>query len=87
MKNIQTFKSVTSVDGNEVRKAIKKSGFTKEQVVASVQDLGFRFSLAGLDRIYRGELPIYNAMEILEAIALKCRCQVSDFAEPETKSA
>lgn len=83
MKDIQEF----GIDGNEIRKAVKRSGFSKEQVVASVQDLGFRFSLAGLDRIYRGEFPSKDCKEILEAIAFKCKCQVSDFAEPETKTA
>lgn len=59
------------------------SGFTKEQVVASVQDKGLKFSLAGLDKIYRDELPVKDTEAILTAIAEKCCVDTSDFAEPE----
>ena len=72
------------VAGKNVRAAVNRSGFTKEQVVASVQDKGFRFSLAGLDRIYRNELPTFDRKEILEALAEKCRCTVLDFVESES---
>jgi hypothetical protein len=83
MKNI-----FTVTNGQRVKRAVVASGYTKEQVVASVQDKGFRFSLAGLDKIYRGELPVNDADEILGAIALKCGCLISDFAEfEEIKSA
>lgn len=63
------------------------SGFTKEQVVASVQDAGFRFSLTGLDKIYRNEFPVKDTEEIVEVIALKCGCLSSDFTESEVKTA
>jgi hypothetical protein len=80
-------KNRLNVNGQKVRRAVMASGFTKEQVVASVQDAGFRFSLAGLDKIYRGELPVRDAEDILGAIALKCGCQTSDFAESEARTA
>lgn len=75
------------ISGKLVKKAVQKSSFTREQVVASVQDKGLRFSLAGLDKIYRNELPAKDTSEILEAIAQKCGCLVSDFAESEAQTA
>lgn len=80
MQNVQ-------INGKKIKSAVIRSGFTKEQVVASVQDRGIRFSLAGLDRIYRNEFPVMSKTEILEAVADKCRCKLSDFAESEKKSA
>lgn len=80
-------KNITNVSGHKIRKAVMASGYTKEQVVASVQDKGFRFSLAGLDKIYRDELPVRDTLEIIEAIALKCGCLTSSFAEDEVKTA
>lgn len=80
MQNVQ-------INGKKIKSAVIRSRFTKEQVVASVQDRGIRFSLAGLDRIYRNELPVFSQKEILEAIAEKCRCKLSDFAELESLSA
>lgn len=74
-------KNILNVNGQRIRKAVMASGFTKEQVVASVQDSGLRFSLAGLDKIYRNELPVKDAYDILGAIALKCGCLISDFGE------
>jgi len=74
------------VSGNNIRRKVTASGFTKEQVVAHVQYKGFRFSLAGLDRIYRGELPMTDTNEILEAIAEKCSCSTADFAESELEA-
>lgn len=68
-------------------KAVNRSGFTKEQVVASVQDKGWRFSLAGLDRMYCGKLPKHNSKEILLAVAEKIGCEISDFAESQSESA
>lgn len=76
-------KNTINVNGQRVRKAVMASGFTKEQVVASVQDNGLRFSLAGLDKIYRNELPVKDANDILGAIALKCGCLISDFGESD----
>lgn len=67
--------------------AINRSGFTKEQVVASVQDKGWRFSLTGLDRIYRNDLPKNNSEEIIKAIAEKIRCNISDFTESKKNRA
>lgn len=80
-------RNISNVMGQKIRKAVMASGFTKEQVVASVQDRGLSFSLAGLDKMYRGEFPVRDTEEILFAISIKCKCQVSDFAEPETKTA
>lgn len=76
-----------NVDGKNVRSAVIRSGFTKEQVVVAVQEKGYRFSLAGLDRIYKNMFPTFNKVEILETIAEKCRCKLSDFAESKEKSA
>jgi uncharacterized LabA/DUF88 family protein len=75
------------LNGQKLKRAVICSGFTKEQVVASVQDKGLRFSLAGLDKMYRGELPVRDPEEILRAIADKCGCETSDFAEFEIKTA
>lgn len=81
-------KNISNVSGQKIRKAVMASGFTKEQVVASVQDSGLRFSLAGLDKIYRNELPVNDTSDIIGAIALKCGCLVSDFCESiDTKTA
>lgn len=74
-------------NGKSIRSAVIRSGFTKEQVVVAVQEKGFRFSLAGLDRIYRNEFPTFDKKEILEIVAKKCRCKLSDFAESESVSA
>lgn len=76
-----------NINGQKIRKAVMASGFTKEQVVASVQDTGLRFSLAGLDKIYRNEFPVRDSEEIIAAIALKCGCLTSSFAEDEAKTA
>jgi hypothetical protein len=75
------------VSGQKVRRAVIRSGYSKEQVVASVQDKGFKFSLTGLDKIYRNEFPVHFTDEILAAIAEKCGCSVSDFGESEMKTA
>lgn len=75
------------ISGRIVKKAVHRSGYTREQVVASVQDKGLRFSLAGLDKIYRNELPVKDREEILAAIAEKCGCSVSEFADSEAKTA
>jgi hypothetical protein len=80
-------KTTIKVSGQKIRRAVIASGFTKEQVVASVQDKGFRFSLAGLDKIYRNEFPVNDTEDIIGAIALKCGCLVSSFAEDEAKTA
>lgn len=79
--------NVFNINGQKIKKAIRVSGFTKEQVVASVQDKGLRFSLAGLDKIYRNEFPLNDTLEILEAIAFKCGCPVSDFEDDEIRTA
>lgn len=80
-------KTLIDMSGQKIKRAVVASGFTKEQVVASVQDKGFRFSLAGLDKIYRNEFPVNDTEEIIQAIALKCGCLVSDFAEDEAQTA
>lgn len=68
-----------------MKKSVIASRWTKEQVVAHVQYKGISFSLAGLDRMYRGEL-VKDSDEILEAIAEKCGCSVDDFTESEAKA-
>lgn len=80
-------KTITDVSGQKIKRAVVASRFTKEQVVASVQDRGLRFSLAGLDKIYRNEFPVNDTEDIIEAIAFKCGCLVSDFAEDEAQTA
>jgi hypothetical protein len=80
-------KTILSVNGQKIRRAVILSGFSKEQVVASVQDSGLRFSLTGLDKLYRGELPVRDSDEILEAIALKCSCLAMSFANSEAQTA
>jgi hypothetical protein len=73
-------RNITNVCGQKIRKAVMRSGFTKEQVVASVQDAGYRFSLAGLDKMYRDEFPVRDVEEIINVIAFKCGCLASDLA-------
>ena len=80
-------KNIFNINGLQVRKAVLQSGFTKEQVVASVQDEGLKFSLTGLDKIYRNELPVKDTEAILIAIAKKCCVEISFFAESEAKTA
>lgn len=75
------------VSGKSIRSAVLRSAYTKEQVVASVQDKGLSFSLAGLDKVYRGELPKKDTSEILKAIADKLGCTTQDFAQSKSKSA
>lgn len=84
--NISDMKEI-SIDGKHVRMAVIRSGFTKEQVVVAVQEKGFRFSLAGLDRVYKNIFPTFDKVEILKIIAKKCRCKLSDFSESESESA
>lgn len=68
-------------DGRKVKIAVVASGFTKEKVVTFVQDKGFRFSLAGLDKIFRNEFPKKDTETILGIIAENCRCDLIDLAE------
>jgi hypothetical protein len=73
---------VGTFSGQKLRRMVVKSGATKEQVVAHVQDMGLRFSLAGLDRMYRGVMPAREeAEEVLAGIAHKLKCSVADFNE------
>lgn len=71
------------INVEEMKRLMRQSGLKKEQVIAAVQDKGYRFSLASLDRIYRGELPKNDLPEILEVIASKIECKVSDFYSEE----
>jgi hypothetical protein len=84
---MQYMKTSYAVSGQKIKRAVVKSGWTKEQVVASVQDKGFRFSLTGLDKMFRNEFPVNDTEEILEAIALKCGCLISTFTEDEAQTA
>ena len=85
--NIKYMKNVFNVNGQKVKRMVNGSGYSKEQVVASVQDKGFRFSLSGLDKIYQNIFPVNDTEEILAAIAEKCGCSISDFGESEIKTA
>lgn len=85
--NINYMKNTINVSGQRIRRAVMASGYSKEQVVAHVQDKGLKFSLTGLDKMYRNELPVKDLEEILIAIAEKCSCHVSDFAESEAMTA
>lgn len=80
-------KKITNVNGQRVKKAVRISGKSKEKIVVAVQDAGLSFSLAGLDKMFRGELPVNESDEILEVIAFECGCLTSDFAESEAKTA
>jgi hypothetical protein len=80
-------KHMINVSGQKVRRAVMASAYSKEQVVAHVQDKGLKFSLTGLDKIYRNELPVHFTGEILAAIAEKCGVSVSDFGESEAMTA
>lgn len=80
-----------------VKRAVNGSDLTKEQIVAAVQvaikdkrdvyGKEITFSLAGLDRIFRGTLPTNGWEIILAELAKVLNCHVSSFAEPETKTA
>lgn len=77
---------LTNFSGRKIKKKVMSSEFTKEQVVAYVQDtpdhdISYSFSLAGLDRLYRGELPKRNAGLIVTRIAEKLGCKVDEFLE------
>lgn len=78
-------RNIDSIDGMKIKRAILASGFTKEQVVASVQESGIRFSLAGLDKMFVNTFPVKHLEEILEQIALKCGCLASDFGESKVR--
>lgn len=77
----QDTKALNNFSGQKLKKMIVRSGYTKEQVVAHVQDKGLRFSLAGLDRILRNELPKKEPHEILAGISEKLKCSAEDFTE------
>jgi hypothetical protein len=81
--------NIIRVDGQKIRLAVLKTGFTREKVVVLVQeDLGgITFSLAGLDKMIRGELPKRDCEKVLNSLAKVCGCLVSDFAEDEIKTA
>lgn len=100
MKDIQNISEIQTsglMVKLQVKNAMRLRDLTKEQIVAEVQTAikgkknvngdEITFSLAGLDRIYRNDLPAYGADEILSALALSCRCMVSSFAEPEVMTA
>lgn len=76
-----------TVKGQKIKIAVTNCGKTREKVVVLVQealkDHGLSFSLAGLDKLQRDELPKKNAQIILEALADVLEKDVSDFAEFE----
>jgi hypothetical protein len=72
---------IATFSGPKFKKMVIKSGSTKEQVVAHVQDKGLRFSMAGLDRMFRGELPKNEPSEVLAGIAERLNCNPADFTE------
>lgn len=81
MKTIQDEKALSNFSGHKLKRAVVRSRFAKEQVVAHIQDKGIKFSLTGLDRIYRNELPRKETQEILAGIAEKLCCNLDDFTE------
>lgn len=82
MQTEQDAKASATFSGQKLKRLVVKSGATKEQVVAHVQDMGLRFSLAGLDRMYRGVMPAREeTAEILAGIADKLGCSTADFHE------
>lgn len=80
-------KKMLNIDGKRVKALVNASELTREKFVVLVQDKGFQFSTSGLDKIFRNELPRKDTEEILGIIASACRCNISDFAELETRSA
>jgi hypothetical protein len=80
-----------NVCGHKVKVAVLKDGRTREKVVALVQDLvadeGLTFSLAGLDKLFKGELPKRDPGKIMSSLAKVLGLSVSDFAESEAQSA
>ncbi len=72
-------KDYQNINGDLIRRRVIASKFSKEDVVVHVQKKGFSFSYPGLDKMYRSELPQRHRDEILEAIAEKCGCSISDF--------
>ena len=83
--------NIQDIDGNKVRIAVANSGMTREKVVVLVQDMvreeGLSFSLAGLIKLFEGELPKKDGEKILDALSLVLGHEASDFAESEARSA
>lgn len=83
--------NIQDIDGNKVRIAVANSGMTREKVVVLVQDMvrqeGLSFSLAGLVKLFEGELPKKDGERILGALSQVLGHQASDFAESEAQSA
>lgn len=82
--------NTNEINGQKIRVAVLKTGLTREKVVALVQDdleIGVTFSLAGLDKMIRGELPKRDACKVLASLAKICGCSTLDFAESEAKTA
>jgi hypothetical protein len=83
-------RDITNIDGQKIRVAVLKTGLTREKVVVLVQEdleIGVTFSLAGLDKMIRGELPKRDAEKVLVSLAKICGCLISDFAESKVKTA
>lgn len=83
--------NITNVCGHEIKIAVINSGKTREKVVVLVQDIvrkdGLSFSLAGLDKLFKGELPKKDPQKILDALSLVLGVSTSTFAEEEAKTA
>lgn len=66
---------------------------SKEKIVSLVQDLLLKkkvnvsFSLAGLDKAFKGEAPRKKGLQVLEALAEVLGNDLSSFAELEAVSA
>ena len=82
---------MTNIDGHKIKIAVAKSGKTPEKIVSLVQDVvidnGLSFSLAGLSKIFNGDLPRKEPEVILDALALVLGHSVSDFKEAEKETA
>ena len=81
-----------SINTHKLKVMVTNDLRTKEKIVATVQDLLRQkeslatFSLAGLDKLFKGETPKRYTSEILEALAEVLGADLSSFAELEQKA-
>lgn len=74
-------------NGQELKKQFMKSGKTREKLVSLVQDDGYSFSTSGLDRMFKGELPVKDVENLLLSLAKHLGCPLTSFTEAERKTA
>jgi hypothetical protein len=73
--------------GGDLKKEVTRSPLTREKLVSLIQDEGFSFSITGLDRMFRGELPAKDTEHILLSLAKHLGCPISNFVDWERKTA